>query len=140
MLLTTTDLYTLLYPEVIAEIARQDDTLVPTAMNAAMDEVRLYLGRYDTTALLGTDHSEPTAPSPLLKKYCVAISCWNLVALCNPGIHYDHIKANYEQTIAQLNLIQRGDATPAWPYRDTTGQTAPQGSSVYFTAEPKRNN
>ncbi len=140
-IIETESLYSLLYPEVVSEIARQDSALVQTAINAAIDEVRLYLSQYDITALLGNATTEPSVESALLKKYCTSVACWNLVGLANPGINYEHIKTNYEKTIVQLKMIQAGTANPTgWPYRDTTGQAAPKGSSVSGTSYPKRNN
>lgn len=140
-IIATADLYTLLYPEVVDEITRQDSALAKTAISAAIDEVSIYLSKYDTVALLGDADNDPSFASPLLKKYCVAIACWNLVGLANPSINYEHIKANYEKTVAQLLTIQKGTVNPPnWPYKDTAGQTAPQGSSVSGTWYPKRNN
>ncbi len=140
-IIATADLYTLLYPEVVEEITRQDNSLAETAISAAIDEVSIYLSKYDTVALLGSADAGPSFASPLLKRYCVAIACWNLVGLANPSVNYEHIKANYEKAIAQLLTIQNGTVNPAgWPYKDTAGQTAPQGSSVSGSWYPKRNN
>ena len=140
-LIVTTDLYTLLYAEVIEEITRQDATIIQAAIDAAIEEVSLYLSRYDLTALLGSGDTAPTVVSPLLKKICVSVACRYLAALANPNINYEHLKTNYEQTIALLKMIQEGSVNPhGWPYRDTTGQSAPQGSSVSATFYPKRKN
>ncbi len=140
-IITTTDLYTVIYQTIIDEITRENGDLVTTAIDNAIDEVKLYVTRYDILQLFGDENTAPTVASPLLKKFCINLACWNIISLGNPNIDYEHIKMLYERTIEQLKMIQKQQTQPAgWPYKDTTGQTAPQGSSVHGTSFSKRNN
>ena len=141
MLITTTDLYTVIYKVIIDQIIRNDETIITTAISNAIDEVKLYVTRYDILQLFGDETTAPTVNSPVLKQFCVRIACWNIICLANPNVNYDSIRSLYDRTIEQLKMIRDQKTQPAgWPYKDTTGQSAPKGSSVAASYIPKRSN
>lgn len=145
MLLTITDIYSRIYKEIVDEITRAEEDavendLVTRAITAAEQEARMYLSRYNLTLLFGTAEEAPDVADIFLKSLCTDIACWQLVKLGHPSLQYDHAKTCYDDAIATLKNIQKGNASPEWTYRDTTGQTAPQGNSVAASYNPKRRN
>ena len=140
-LITLEDLYSRIYPENANEITRGDDTLMLRAINAAISEAKMYLSRFDLVALFGTASTDPTVVDTFLQNLCVDIAVFRLVLLSNPGIDYDVAESCYKMAIATLKNIQQGYGNPdGWPYRDTTGQTAPNGSAVSASYNKKRKN
>lgn len=143
MLLQIADIYSRIYKEIVDEITRaeadaEENELITRAITAAEQEARMYLSRYDLVKLFGTADDAPEVIDTFLKNMCVDIACWQLVKLGHPSLSYDHSKTCYDDAIATLKAIQKGNASPEWPYRDTTGQTAPQGSAVAASYEPRR--
>lgn len=139
--ITLDDIYMRIYQEQVDEITRTNDDIVYTAMSSAIEEAKMYLSRYDLGALFGVDGEEPRNPSFLLKSICVSIAVMRLVELANPGIDYDKAKESYDAALRNLRDIQALRANPeGWPYKDTTGQTAPEGSTVSASYNRKRNN
>lgn len=140
-IITTEDIYSRIYEEIVTEITRDTETLVTRAINAAISEVKMYLSRYDLTALFGTTEDEPTVEDIFLKSLCVDVAVWQLVKLGHPSIDYEHTKSCYEMAIAALKNIQAGKAMPdGWPYKETSGQTSPNGNAVHGSYQSKRTN
>ena len=141
MLLTTADIYSRIYEEIVNEITRDEDDLVTRALTAAEQEAKMYLSRYDLTALFGTTDDAPATRDIYLVNICTDIACWNLVKLGHPSVKYDHSENCYKMAIDALKNIMKGMAQPdGWQYRETTGQTAPNGSSVSASYNAKRGN
>ncbi|GAA4465175.1 hypothetical protein GCM10023093_16890 [Nemorincola caseinilytica] len=141
MLLSVRDLYYRIFEENITEITREDENIALAAIVAAESEARMYLSRYDTTALFGPEGGEPSFRDPLLMSICLDIAIWKLVQVGRPAINYQMARDAYDIAVRQLRDIQQLRADPAgWPYRDTTGQTAPQGSTVSAAYNAKREN
>ncbi len=132
-----------IYPEIITEITRNDGGALATeAIDTAIEEIKMYLTRYDMIQLFG-DAANAIAASftnAYLSRIVKDIAVWHLIQLANPNIDYEIYKHRYEEHIASLRRIQKGDADPKWPYLDTTGEAAPQGDSVSAFSNPKRNN
>ena len=142
-ILTPNDLTTHIYPEVLQEIVRDDDTKTAGAISQAIQEAKMYLTRYDIIQLFGDITLDVASTFPLddfLANIIKNIAVWNVAQLGNPNIYYDAWKDRYEQTIATLKNIQKGIADPRWPYFDTTAETAPPSDQVTMIANPKRSN
>lgn len=139
--LTIEDLYTRIYEENVDTITRENDSIAERALSSAIQEVKMYLSRYNILALFGDADTEPTVNDEYLKTLCIDIAVYRLIALCNVEIDYEKAKDTYSMTLQTLKNIQKGLAQPeGWPYKDTTGQTAPQGNSVHASYTRKRNN
>ena len=140
-IITSNDLTTHIYPEILTEITRNDGgTLATAAIDLAIEEVKLYLTRYDLVQLFGDPiaNTAPTFSSPLLNNYVKIIAIWQLICLANPNINYEVFRARYEDTIATLKRIQLGTAVPQFPYADKTGETAPPGDQIITFSNPPR--
>lgn len=145
MIISIEDLYSRIYEEDIEEITRttsdEENALVTTAIATAIGEVKMYLSRYDRLQLFGSNDVEPTVNDPLLKSMCVDVAAFHLVLLGNKNIDFKKTKEQYEATVEILKNIQKGNAQPeGWPYKDTSGQTAPQGSAIAASYNKKRKN
>jgi len=140
-IISPADLATNIYPEIITEITRSDDTIVDSAINVAVQETKMYLGKYDLVQLFGTDRLPPAIQDEYLSSIVKDIACWHLLRLSNSGIDYTAFRTAYLDAIAALKSIMAGQAQPAgWPYLDTTTETTSPGDSISWDSNPKRNN
>jgi len=140
-IITQADLATNIYAEIINEITRADSTITDSAINAAIQETKMYLGRYDLVQLFGTDVASATVHDEYLKSLVKDIACWHLLRLSNAGIDFTAYRTAYQDAITALKSIMAGQAAPdGWPYADTTGESAPQGDAIGWSSNPKRNN
>ena len=130
------DLYTQMYPEVRTLITRGDDTIPAKAISSAIKEVKMYLSRFDLVALFGDPVADTAATinDEFLIDLVKSIATWHLLRLANPNVDLTIARTWYEDAISSLKKITLGTTMPeGWPYRDTTGETAAQGDSIYFT-------
>ena len=135
------DLSTHIYPEILTEITRNDGgALATAAIDMAIEEVKLYLTKYDLVQLFGdaTLGVSATFASTLLTTYVKVCAVWQLICLANPNINYETFRTRYEDIISTLKRIQDGKAVPQFPYKDTTGETAPPGDAIYSNSNPKK--
>jgi hypothetical protein len=140
-IITQADLATNIYAEIITEITRADITITDRAINAAIQEAKMYLGRYDLVQLFGTDITSPVIQDEYLKSLVKDLACWHLLRLSNAGIDFTAYRTAYQDAINALKTIMAGQAQPqGWPYIDTTSESAPQGDSISWNSNPKRNN
>lgn len=140
-IITPADLATNIYAEIINEITRADDTITDRAIITAVQEAKMYLGRYDLIQLFGTDTSGPVIHDEYLISLVKDLACWHLLRLSNTGIDYSAYRTAYQDAISALKNIMSGQAQPqGWPYLDTTSISAPDGNSVSWSSNPKRDN
>jgi hypothetical protein len=140
-IINSADLATNIYPEIIAEITRADGTITTRAIAAAIQEAKMYLGRYDLIALFGTETVAPIIQDEYLKSLVKDLACWHLLRLSNSGIDYTAFRTAYTDAIGALKNIMAGQAQPdGWPYLDTSAETAPDGNTISWNSNPKRNN
>lgn len=141
MYLVKEDLTGRIYEEIIDEIVRNDDSKVTKAIAGAIQKAKTKLSKYDLIKLFGDDTTDPEIEDQMLKDWVIDIAVWQLIKLANPNISFDTARLAYEDAIKELNEIQAGKSQPeGWPYKDTTGQTAPEGSAVKSYSNPKRSN
>ncbi len=140
-IITQTDLATNIYAEIINEITRSDASIAEKAISAAESEAKMYLTRYDLVQLFGTNTVAPVINDELLKALVKDLACWHLIRLSNTGVDYGAFRTAYLDAIAVLKNIQSGQAQPQnWPYPDSSVNSIPQGDSVAWNSNPKREN
>jgi len=141
-IIVPSDLNTQMYPEVQAVITRGDDTIPTKAINSAISEVQMYLNnKYDLVQLFGspTGNTSATFSDEMLNDLVKAIAVWHLLRLANINVDMSVALTWYEKAIQSLRAIQAGKAVPyGWPYKDTTGETAPRGDSITSRSNPRR--
>ena len=139
------DLNNLIYPEIQNEITRNDGGALATAAIAmAIEEVQIYLSRYDLVQLFGAPTASPptsaTFPVPnLLKQFIIKIAAWNLITLCNANVLYESMKDGYEHTIHTLRDIQKGIGAPQWPIYEPPAPPTGGAGQVIIVNTPIRN-
>ena len=142
-IITPADLTTHIYPEILAEITRNNTGISINAIDLAIQEAKMYLTRYDITALFGDAAADVAATFPadsFLLSIIKVIAVWNIISLANPNMLYDQWKNKYEEVLNSLKQIQKGVADPRWPYQDTTGVTTPPSIQVIISTNPKNTN
>ena len=134
------DLASVLYPEIQDVITRGDAAIAAEAIDIAIQEVKMYLSKYDLVQIFGDADLDYAAVfnDAFLTRLVKNVATWHLIQLANVNISYESIKLLYEQAIASLKNIQSGKADPKWPYLDTTGETAPQGNAIVWKSNEKR--
>jgi len=138
------DLRTHIYEEISQEISRGDDDLANKAISRAISKAKSFLGKYDLTALFGSEDADPTVKEDLLddlKGTVTDLAAWYLIRLCNVNIDLTLFRTAYEDAISSLKLIQNGKADPdGWPYKPETNCRVDPGSSVSASSNRKRRN
>ena len=137
--LTIAELKTHMRDEIVDKITRNDDTIVDSAIAAAIAEAKSYLGKYDTTALLG---AAPTIADVNLKMKVKDLACWHLIKLANPNINVAMFRASYEDAITWLKDIMKGQSDPeGWTYKpDDEDTSRVEGQGFFQTSNDKRSN
>lgn len=137
--LTHEELKTHLYRENIETIAREDETIVLAAIDAAIQEAYGYLGAYDRRKIFEAEGAERNA---LLLIFVKDIAVWHFVNLCNAGTDLELRQDRYERAIGWLKSVQRSETKPNLPVaEDTDGDGKPDGpvGEYVFGSNPKRN-
>lgn len=139
MVLTQSDIETIIYPNIMATITRANSAIVPNAIDLAVGEVKSYLSRYDLSIMFADDE---TFNDPFLRALCRDVAAWQIIKLANPNISYESIRTYYEDAISKLQHIQSGKITPqGWPYYAATATDLPKpGGAISANSNPKKNN
>lgn len=136
--LTIDELKTHLYEETVNEITRNDDTVVETAIETAIDECKGYLSKYDTVSCM--DNVAPIDRNRKLLSVCKEIASWHLINLCNVNIQYDTRRAMYEDAISWLESVQKGLVVPVnMPVANIPNTTTPI-TGISWKSNHKRGN
>ncbi len=136
------DLETIIYPEILTEITRNDGgTLVGRAIALAIAEAKIYLSRYDLVALFGDPVANTAATFPTpddIKDILSNIACWKLIRLCNVNVLYESIKEGNDHALHTLRDIQKGIGAPQWPiYEPPAPPTTGAGQVVIVNTRPR---
>jgi phage gp36-like protein len=113
--------------------------IVSQLIEAAIGEARSYLSRFDLLKLFGNESTAPVFTSEHLKNIVKDIACWYLVRLANPNINIELLRTNYQDAIAFLEKVMKGQADPGWPYKpDNPDTPGDESSGVQWSSNPKR--
>lgn len=133
MFIAKADLYTQILEDELTEITRDDDTLVNSAISAAIAEMKTYLyDNYDIEAIFsatGDDRHD------LLVNFAADIAIWHLVARCQAGISIDDRKSRYDRAVAWLKTVKKSENYPDLPRREETIQ-----KHIFAGSNAKRKN
>lgn len=136
--LTPEELRTHLYKENIDTIAREDETIVTAAIDAAIEEASGYLGAYDREKIFSAEKEQRNA---LLLIFVKDIAVWHFVNLCNAGTDLQLRQDRYERAIAWLRSVQRSETRPNLPVpedADGDGNPDPSVGEYIYGSNPKR--
>lgn len=130
------ELETHLRQENLQLIAREDETLVLTAIDTAIAEARGYLAAFDRERIFAL---EGNARHALLLSLVKDIALWHFIKVCNGGVDLDYRRALYERAIEWLEGVQRGRIDPDLPRLDADHDGKPDPNDTYrFGSNPKR--
>ena len=136
--LTPEELETHLYRESIQTIDRMEESILLSAIEAAVQEASGYLGAYDRDRIFHIrSYKERNA---LLLLFVKDIAVWHFVNLCNAGCDLDLREKRYDRAVSWLRQVQKGEVTPDLPRIDADKDGSPDESNEYiFGSNPKRN-
>jgi hypothetical protein len=135
------DLETHLYPELMKEICRGNGGLIQTAINTAVQEAKLFLGRFDTLQLFGDDYTPPTVQDPYLQNLVKDLACWHLLRLSNVNTDLQLFRNAYQDALGTLKEILNGTLQPkGWPYAIDPEDRKDVNEGVSWNSNPKRHN
>lgn len=139
--LVQADFKTHIYAELITEITRGDATICPIAINEAIATAKGYLSRFNRTKLFDDAHAN-FVNDPQLLAAVKDIAVWRMIRLANPNLSVEMARTNYEDAIAWLKDVQKGNADPeSWPYVDDDEDTdGDESASVRYMSNDKRTN
>lgn len=139
--LVQADFKTHIYAEIITEITRSDATICPIAINEAIATAKGYLSRFNRTKLFDTNDAN-FVNDPQLLAAVKDIAVWRMIRLANPNLSVEMARTNYEDAIAWLKDVQKGNADPEnWPYKDDDTTTDfPEGNAVSYISNQRKNN
>ncbi len=151
MIIQPSDLETELYPEVMSQITRSDDSDEKIKhIQAAEDFAKGFLFKYNLKALFGTAETEPAIKDESLKKCIKILAAYFMVRKANPNVSIDLFREDYMMMIGTkeepgwLYEIRNGAVNPDWPYKednpDTPEDESTQNDDVYWTSTKKRTN
>lgn len=133
--LTADELTTHLYAENINVISDNDPAILEASIDAAKQEARGYLGRFDTESIF---NAEGELRNALLLIFVKDIAVWHFVNLCNAGTDLELRKSRYDRAIDWLKAVQKGNVTPDLPLiKDEEGDVV--SGMVIFGSNPQKN-
>ena len=136
--LNIADLKTHIYGSASTLISRGDDTIIQSAIDTALAQIKGYMSRYDYAQII--DNVNTVAgwkADPVLLMYTKSIAKWHFITLANPSIDYEDAKTRFDEAIAWLKDVQSGKVVPdGWP-----AAVAPDmGTFFHVSSNTKRNN
>lgn len=118
MFITKEEIKTHLYDYQVDQITDNDDTIVVSAIDTAVAEVKAYLAnRYDVETIFSKTGSERSA---LVVEHVKVCAVYHLLLLCNVDAIYERYEQAYDRTIAFLKQVADGLLSPDLPYLQTS--------------------
>ncbi len=113
MFCTPEELKTVAYTYQIDQITVEDETIVITAIETAMEEIRSYLShRYDMEKAFA---ATGTKRNPQVLHLTKVIALYHIVQLSNVDMLYERVKADYDAAVTFLNRCADGKLNPSLP-------------------------
>jgi len=123
--------------ENISAISRGDETKAPAAIDAAIQEAKSLLSKYDCDTLFSRTGDDR---DPILMLYVKDIGKWHFLAVCNAGVDYEAAESRYDKAVSWLTKVQNSKAIMRdWPLYVEPGQTEPINTFL-INSNPKRGN
>jgi len=136
------DLNSVKYQEIIDEITRNDGGALATeAIATAIDQMKIFLARFDLVQLFGDPTVTTANPSGIAATYSdnylirmlKNIAIWHLLTLSNANVEMATAKSYYDDAIAMLQKIGDDLYDTQWPLLDNS-------PNIISYQQRKRNN
>jgi phage gp36-like protein len=135
--LTTAEISSHLYAGVVAEISRDEESILEMAIAAAIEEARGYLTAYDVPAIFAAVED---ARNPIVLLYIKDIAVWHYIQLSNPGVEMELRQIRYEKATKYFEKIQNGKVNPSLPYPAAPPAAEAESYIKYGSIEKRINN
>lgn len=135
--LTPDEINTHLYGEVTTEISRGDESILQTALSAAMAEAKGYLRAYNIDVIFAATLD---ARNPILLLYTKDIAVWHYLQLANPAVDMALRLTRYEKAIEWFKMVQSGKTNPDLPYPDVALPDEPNNYMKWGSITKRNNN
>lgn len=133
MFITKDEIKTHLYDYQVDQITEEDDTIVASAIDTAVAEVKSYLAnRYDVAAIFSATGSDRSA---LIVEHVKVCAVWHLLILCNVDAIYERYEKAYNHSIEYLKQVADGLLSPDLPYLQT--DTGSPTGTIQLKSNPK---
>ncbi|WP_018359343.1 phage protein Gp36 family protein [Porphyromonas levii] len=133
--LTPSELNTHLYNEQLKVIARDDDTIVLSAIDAAISEAKGYLSRYDKERIFSAEGSDRNA---ILLAFIKDMAVFHFIKLNNYAADLEFRTFLYQRAVDWLKSVQKGSVVPDLPTLDEDGDGNPDNGEFLWGSNPKR--
>jgi len=137
MYISNEELFTHLYPEQAEAISECDDLHLLAAISGAVAQARGYLHKYDTNRIfsaMGEDRD------PFLLIIIKDIAVWHFINIANPNIEFGIREKRYDDAIAWLKGVQKGDILPGFPLPENPDGSEANTTGFRIGSNPKRGN
>lgn len=130
MYIANEELFTHLYPEQISAISDDDERFLTAAIKGAITQAKGYLHKYDTKNILDATGDDR---DPFFLIVIKDIAVWHYINIANPNIDFSIREKRYNDAIAWLKSVQKGDINPDFPVVEDSNPTG-----FRFGSNPKR--
>lgn len=137
MFLDPTELSSHLYGEKVSTINRGDTTVLQSAIDAAISEVKSYLSAFDTDTIFNATGADR---NPILLLYTKDIAVWHFIQLANPNTDLALREDRYSKAIDWFDKVMRGQVVPDLPLPAPPADGSDQQNFIKWGANPTRNN
>lgn len=132
------EMKTVAYSYQIDQITMEDETIVMTAIETAMEEIRAYLShRYDMNKVFG---AQASARNPQVLHLVKVIALYHIVQLSNVDMLYERVKADYDAAVVFLNRCADGKLNPSLPPAVAEDGVSASGAALEWGSDPKLSN
>ena len=135
MFITNEEIFTHLYPEHIAAISDNDERFLTAAIKGAITQAKGYLHKYDAKKIF---ESEAADRDPFLLIIIKDIAVWHYINIANPNIDFSIREKRYNDAIAWLRGVQKGDIIPDFPVPTDDDGNKENNTGFRFGSNPKR--
>jgi phage gp36-like protein len=137
MYIDNSELFTHLYQETVEAISGSDERQLLSAVKGAVAEAKGYLHKYDVREIFGATGEDR---DPLLLILIKDMAVWHYINIANPNVDFSVREKRYNDAIAWLKGVQKGDIVPELPVPEDADGNPENISGILFGSNPKRNN
>jgi len=136
-MITNKELFTHLYPEQIAAISDDDHRYLTAAIKGAITQAKGYLHKYDLKKVF---QKKGNSRDDFLVIILKDIAVWHYINIANPNIDLSIREKRYNDAIAWLRGVQKGDIIPDFPLPQDDDGNDQNTTGFRIGSNPKRGN
>jgi hypothetical protein len=137
MFINNDELFTHLYPETVEAVSGSDERQLLFAIKGAIAEAKGYLHKYDLQKIFDAAGDDR---DPLLLILVKDMSVWHYINIANPNVDFSVREKRYNDAIAWLKGVQKGDIVPELPLPEDENGNTEDTTGFRIGSNPKRSN